>query len=521
MLKKIIVFFLIIIACYAVDATKINIYNLTGNPDLIIYFQNGGDAKNNTGLKNFPVNQPKYIQPWSSKPWSGEQQTPLALDQPFTCSYDTIESQVIRYLMGNKNDPSFVLDNYIKGIAPGTGAPWWIGGFFEFTGLKNQQNYYDITNVDQMGLFAGYSDGITTWGYGKTPIEMIEAVEAIVPEVKQNNPTPVNPESKSNPPGRLPAALIDLSITYKDAVTKENVTKTFQKLQGPTGLYAYYYIKLPKEYLDKVTGAGVNADVLGDSTITNANPPPHCGPQMPAFKFEGRFFDGNYKAPKGVTLPENLKPEDVVLALTCIKPPIQPEKINGRIVKPKPVTVFYTKAALNPKTILSGDSSNGVFIHNAYNVGIGNGAVKYYVEWVTTNDVSYKDTGKGVGLNWVTPVGDPVYSTSCFQAMINSLARDVIIGFNEGTIPMTPGSTFNSQDHKTVYGKQYINQWNSIIVSNSDSYGMAYSDGAGKSKVLYHPPKDGTVNVYVYDQTGISQVPSISKKLVDFYKKKI
>ena len=493
-------------------STKINIYNLTGNPDLILYFQNGGKTKNNVNLANFPESQPAYLQPWSSSPWSGDsKQKAIDLKTPYTCSYDSIESQAIFYILGNQSDGSFIEKNLKDGVSPGTGAPWWLGGFFEFTGLADQDNYWDITNVDQIGLFAGFDDGEATWGYGKTPTDMISAIEAVAPELKKTSPTPLNPESKTDPQGHLPPALMNIKISYKDPETGEEVPTSFSKLQGPTDLWAYYYLSLPSEYLETVVKAGIKAKVQGDATKDSTKP--HCGPQMEAFEFEGMFYNGNYQAAKGMTLPANLKAEDVVLALTCAAPPVAAE--GG--VQPKEVTVLYTKDALNAKTILSGDSDQGVFIHNAYNVGIGEGKVEYHVDWITTNDVSYPAKGNGVGLNWVCPVGDPVYSTSCFQAMINSLARDVIIGFNEGSIPLTKGSTFDSQGTKSEEGKKYSNQWNNIIVENSNSYGMAYSDGAAKSKVLYHPPKGGTVNVYIYDQTGISKNKDFTKKLTGFY----
>ncbi|HJO92713.1 MAG TPA: hypothetical protein QF753_04875 [Victivallales bacterium] len=475
---KLIILFFISFGCISIYATSIEIYNKTKDPNLILYFENGGShqAYENGNLKNFPDKQRAYIQPWSSDPWNGKHHTPLKLDQPYKCSYDTIESQNIRYLLGNSNDPSFNKKDFELGNAPGNGAPWWIGGFFEFTREKGKDNFWDITNVDQIGLFAGFegedAKGNIHWGYNMTPDKMIKSINI------DKTPKPLKPP-----------VLITVNIPYSGS------TKKYEKLQGPTDDWAYYYIQRPKAYLSDVTNSDIHAKIIGDSTI---NPDqPHCGPQMEKFHFEGRFYNGNFpKSKLPENAPEGLNPKDIVLSITCDNPPVPPLKSNDPI---KPVTVYYTKDALNPVSILSGDSTDGVFIHNAYYVGTGikNGdkyQVKEYTKWVAG------EKSKGVGLNWVTkgPEIDTVKATSCFQAMIDSLARDVVIGFNCGTIPITAGTTFDSSIHK-VYEPQYKNLWNEAIVTNSDSYGMAYSDGAGDSKVLFHPSADSTVKVFIFN----------------------
>ena len=461
MFKKWILLLLMFCGFNLLYGTTIEIYNKTTNKDLMLYFLNGGKDENNVNLKGIPTPQ-KYLQPWES----GK----LKLTEPYICSYESIESQTLWYLLGNKDDPSFIQDLYDKGIAPGNGAPWWLGGFFEFSKLPGNKNYWDMTNVDQIGLFAGFDDGRVKWGYKITPVSMISKIKSAYPTL-QGAP----PKSPTHPGQNLPSALTTVNVG----------DKTYQKLQGPTDDWAYYYTSLPVKYLEEVKTNGIEVTLAGDATHDNSNP--HCGEQMDAFIFEGKFYNGNYKAPAGVTLPGDLKAEDVVLAVTCVKPPAPCKKA---------VTVFYTKDAICGKTILCGNSPAGVYVHNAVQVGTGGG------------NVQDKEWASNVGLNWTTGAGPTmVYDTSCFQAMINSLARDIIIGFNDGRIPTKSGSKYDSSTKPAIIEEpQYVNLWNKTIVSNSDSYGMAYSDGSGKSKVLYHPAADATVKVYVFapDDKGVS-----------------
>ncbi|NQY10712.1 MAG: hypothetical protein HRT71_14525, partial [Flavobacteriales bacterium] len=46
---------------------------------------------------------------------------------------------------------------------------------------------------------------------------------------------------------------------------------------------------------------------------------------------------------------------------------------------------------------------------------------------------------------------------------------------------------------------EYINSWNKFITDNSDSYGMAYSDGT-HAKVQFHPLVDGTIDCHILKQ---------------------
>lgn len=417
----------------------INFHNTLGSPDLYLFF-NYLDNDTTSGVTNFA--NLTYYQPW--------QDGTLALDEPYICSFDWINSGTFWYLITNKTGAQ-TIQNY-PNTSMGTADPNWVGGFFELTSLKaDNEVYFDITNVDQVGLMCGikFSDG-GKCGYGQEAAEFISGL--------------VNACS-------LP--------TGTNAVVSVNGTDgtTYNKLWGPTvPNVTSQYSQACETYLAAIQANNTGITIASDSTMGS----PHGGTQLPSFTFKGQFG-------QPASLPDSsgtLNIDDVILWLEA----------DDCTAKGDKTYIFFTADAINGGTIMSGSSTGGMYVYPAFE----------YADPTNPGTIDKGGWANDVSLNWTASGANAVADTTCFQAMISSVGRDLITALNLAYIGITAqtnafvyGNTSTYADSATQAA--YINQWNKYITSNSDSYGMAYSDGAHE-KVQFHPPVDGTIDCYILGQ---------------------
>lgn len=415
----------------------INFHNKTGSKDLYLFFDYADS--HTSGVSGF--SNMSYLQPWASGT--------LALDKPYTCSFDWINSGTFWFLMTNETGAK-TISSY-PNTAMGTADPNWVGGFFELTSLKaDNYAYFDVTNVDQVGLVCGveFSDG-THCGYGKTANELIS--------------------------GLISACGLKADTSAKVSITGSD-GNTYKKLWGPTvgsvsSQYSSAYDAYIKAIKDNVTKLTINSD----STIGS----PHCGTQLGSFKFTGYFG-----VPELMPAGSSINTQDIVAYFEAVDCPAKGE-----------ITYIYlTKEALNGGTIMSGSSAGGMYVYPAYE----------YANPTTPSQMEKGGWANDVSLNWTATGANAVADTTCFQAMISSVGRDLVTAMNLGYIGVSSAhNDFVYQDTSTYASaatqSEYINQWNKYITDNSDSYGMAYSDGT-HAKVQFHPPVDGTIDCYILTQ---------------------
>lgn len=428
----------------------INFYNETGNTDLYLFFDY---AKGATSLGITGFDDMSYLQPWKDGT--------LALDAPYTCSFDWIDSGTFWYIVTNATGAATIAAN--PAIPLGTADKNWVGGFFELTSLERDNYvYFDITNVDAMGLACGikFSDD-EHCGYGHSAMDMISGLETAcdVPDTS--------------------AAIV--KITGTDGVT-------YKKLWGPTVEAAGdVYTALYKTYLDKIKANGTTMTFNADSTMGST----HGGTQLPSFKFTGGFGQ-----PATIPSGTSLQASDVVMYFTATDCPTAGET----------TTIYFTADAINPLAITSGNSAKGMYVHKAFEYGDG---------WTPDpNDpdntakgtpiIKSADWAENVSLNWTATGIHAVAETTCFQAMISSVGRDLVTALNLGYIGITAEHNAFIYKEESTYASAetqatYINPWNQYITDNSDSYGMAYSDGT-HAKVQFHPPVTGTINCHILKQ---------------------
>jgi hypothetical protein len=429
---------------------NINIYNKTGNKDLYLFFDYADTGSTGvTGFSNL-----SYIQPWTS----GTKK----LTEPHAMSFDYLNSGTFWYIVTNETGAQTIKNN--PSTAMGTADPNWVGGFFELSYLKDAtEAYFDITNVDQIGLFCGVnfldSNGLKKGqaGYGKTADKMIS--------------------------GLITACKLASTTKAKVSITGSD-QKTYSKLLGPTvASVSDQYNAIYDEYIKAIGNNKTKMTINSDSTISTTVT--HSGTQLKSFEFTG-YFGQPDSMPTGATIDKS----EVVLYFKCTEE-INPKKTGGDTY------IFFTEEAINSGTIASGNSSGGMYVYPAFE----------YTDPNAKNPAKILSGGwaNDVSLNWTSTGADAVKNTTCFMAMISSVGRDVVTAMNLGLIGVTKATKNFTYKKPSSYATQetqdkYINQWNKYITSNSDSYGMAYSDGT-TAKVLFHPAIDGTIDCYIFGQS--------------------
>lgn len=417
---------------------KIEFYNDLGCKDLYLFFDYV-NTPNTSGVKGFK--NLTYYQPWKDGT--------LKLTDPYRCSFDWIDSGTFWYLVTNKTGANTISSH--PNIPMGTADPNWVSGFFELTSLKNVGTaYFDITNVDQIGLFCGikFSNG-EKCGYGRPATTFIEDV-------------------------------IKVCNLYSNTTAKKTITgmdgHSYTKLWGPTvPPVTSQYSNTYKSYLEAIQKNSTSMRFKADSTKGS----PHGGTQLGSFTFDGAFGE-----PENLPPGSSLQKSDVVLWF----------KAENCTSLGKTTYIFFTADAINGGTIMSGNSTRGMYVYPAFE----------YADPANPGTIKKGGWAENVSLNWTATGPNAVKDTTCFQAMISSVGRDLVTALNLGYVGVTP-------EHKSfVYGEtstyaseatqaEYINKWNKYVTDHSDSYGMAYSDGT-HAKVLFHPPTDGTIECHILKQ---------------------
>ena len=432
----------------------INFYNKTGNTDLYLFFDY--TAAGTTNAVNMP--NMTYIQPWKPSNNNNETAT-LALTDPYTCSFDYLNSGTFWYLVTNEIGAKTIKDN--PGVAMGTADPNWVGGFAELSYLSGTtESYFDVTNVDQVGLMCGVefleSTGNPTGktcGYGHTANDFIEGLA-----------------KACNLPSGTSAKV---SITNKQG-------NSYTKLWGPTvPQVTSQYNKTYDDYINKLTSNGTSITIQSDSTIGS----PHGGTQLDAHTFVGQFGQPSFDMPSDSVI----KKSDVVLWFKCTEP-FDSKK------KEETTYIFVTKDGMNGGTIMSGSSAGGMYVYPAFE----------YADPKDQSTIKKGGWANDVSLNWTATGANAVADTTCFQALISSVIRDLITALNLGYIGISSDKKdFTYRDNNTYASAatqaKYTNEWNEYITNNSDSYGMAYSDGT-HAKVQFHPDVNGGLNCYIFGQ---------------------
>ncbi len=428
----------------------INFYNKSGNKDLYLFFDYA------TGGTSGAVNMPNktYIQPWSSS-----NKTPLALTDPYTCSFEYLNSGTFWYIIANAEGAKTIKDN--PGVAMGTADKNWVGGFAELSYISGTtESYFDVTNVDQVGLLCGVefldSDSKPTGktcGYGETATKFIDGLAKACNLVDGTS--------------------AKVSITGTDS-------NTYTKLWGPTvPEVTSQYNKAYDDYIIALTNNKTNITIVSDNTKGS----PHGGTQLEPHTFTGQFGQPDFDMPAGAAI----KKSDVVLWFKCTEPFDSTKKTEDTYI-------FVTKDGMNGGTIMSGSSAGGMYIYPAFE----------YANPKKQSEIIKGGWANDVSLNWTATGVNAVADTTCFQALIDSVIRDLITAMNLGYIGVTAETiNFTYRDDGTYASAatqaKYMNEWNQYITSNSDSYGMAYTDGT-HAKVQFHPDVNGGLNCYVFGQ---------------------
>jgi hypothetical protein len=436
---------------------KINIYNKTGNKDLYLFLDYA-----ESGTTNMTVDNMTYIQPWK-----GDNLNTLDLKDPFPLSFDYLNSGTFWYIITDEAGAATIKEK--PHTAMGTGVPNWVGGFFELSYVEGAtEAYFDVTNVDQVGLFCGVNfldeKGVATGhaGYGKTADDMIA--------------------------GLITACKLSADTSAKYTINGTD-GKTYTNLLGPTQpSVSSQYNAGYKDYINAIAANSTKITINSDSTISNTVT--HGGTQLKSFEFTG-YFGQPDSMPKGATIDAS----EVVLYFKCTEE-INPNK------KGEDTYIYFTEEAINSGTIASGNSTGGMYVYPAF-------------EYTDPNAKDPAKIQKGgwannVSLNWTAIGPNAVKNTTCFMAMISSVGRDVVTAMNLGLIGVTKEKNAFTYKDSSTYATQatqdkYVNQWNKYITSNSDSYGMAYSDGTS-AKVLFHPSPNGTIDCYVFGQSDKTTV---------------
>ncbi|NQY05484.1 MAG: hypothetical protein HRT68_04575 [Flavobacteriaceae bacterium] len=412
-------------------------HNQTGNKDLYLFFNY--TTTNSSGESGF--SDMSYLQPWKN----GN----LALDEAYECSFDWINSGTFWYMITNETGAATIAAH--PNTAMGTADKNWVGGFFELTSLESAKKaYFDITNVDQVGLFCGikFSDG-NKCGYGKPANDFISGLE-----------TACDLGSSTS---------AKITITGTDGVS-------YSKLWGPTvPEVSSEYNGAYDEYITAITNNKTALTIVSDKTKDSG----HGGTELGSFTFKGTWGQ-----PDSLPAGSSLNKEDVILWFEA-------DDCTSAGTK---TYIYLTDKGLNGATIMGGSSSGGMYVYPAFE----------YYDPSAPNNIGKGGWAEDVSLNWTATGENAVADTTCFQAMIDSVIRDLITALNLGYIGVTAAhNTFTYGDSSTYASAatqaKYLNEWNNYITSNSDSYGMAYSDNAHE-KVQFNPPINGTIDCYILKQ---------------------
>ncbi len=361
-------------------------------------------------------------------------------------------------------DPAHEMEQYSKLSAPDVHL--FFDGLFEFSLLSTDTvGYWDISNVDWIGMLCkvrctsgGYPDDTWQLAYYKSAAELINMVSneyqftsAQADEVLIHSNAWSSGWTKMMAPNHEPD-------TYAESPG------------GKTHLVNYFY-SLESNSVPLCLKANLPSTDTGHFTGDN---PPEWQDRVAALGTTPATFTGTFQ----------------LKAAVDVNPPIPGPGLTNEIVlvlsnNTCGTMLYYSTDGLNPQTTYRNDSDGGLWVRYCTDLDAGTWA------WVMTNR----------HLNCVT-AGNP----SLFEDWVASMANKICYSLNAGLIPTNSNPanvyTFSGYDSLVAtetntweYPPYEVNMYNNIIVNNSDSYGMGYSDAnpIGANKVVVQTVKDGAV----------------------------
>jgi|GEM_PF-6642847 len=361
-------------------------------------------------------------------------------------------------------DPVHGMEQYSKISDPDVHLMF--DGLCEFSLLSTDTvGYWDISNVDWIGMpclvkctSGGYPNSTWQLGYYKKMSELIDMVA----------------DEYQFTPDQSAQVLIHSNAwasTWNKLMAPNHEPNTYVDSPGGKTHLVDYLCRLESNSVPLLLKA--NLPSSDTNHFTGANPPDWQN-RVAALGTTPASFTGKFQWQSAVD----------------VTPPIPGPGLTNAIVLTLSnaacgTVLYYSTDGINPGTTYRNDSDGGLWVSYCTDFHAGTWI------WVMTN----------VHLNCVTP-GNP----SFFEDWVASLANKVCYSLNAGLIPTnsSPANIYTfSGDSALVpqetnswqYPPYEVNMYNNIIVNNSDSYGMGYSDANpfGAKKVVMQTQKNGAV----------------------------
>ncbi|MFH0878816.1 MAG: hypothetical protein V2A34_03805 [Lentisphaerota bacterium] len=347
-------------------------------------------------------------------------------------------------------------------------------GLFEFSLLSGDTvGYWDLSNVDWIGMLCGavcttggYPEATWHIGYNKKASELISMI---------TNEYQFTAEQAANV---LVTSNAWSNTWVKLMAPNKNPVEYASSPSGTSNLVNYLY-RLESNNVPVLFKA--NFPSLDTNWFSAPNPVNWTSRMTRAHYFSGGTnapFTGHFQPAAPVTLAPTGGPGTnyyVVLILT-----------NHETL----TELYYATNAINPSTIYQNESDGGLWVRYCTDTNAGG-----TWEWVMTNR----------HLNCVTPHTSNS-APSLFEDWVASLANRLCFSMNAGLIPTNsnPAQVFTisgnaalvAMETNTWQSPRYkVNTYNAVIVENSDSYGMAYSDANTEkgAKVVVQTRTNGAI----------------------------
>ena len=395
---------------------------------------------------------------------------------PFTENNSVWTLEITSINAGNLKfgiDPTHNMEQYSKAQDPDVHLIY--DGLFEFTLLSTDTvGYWDISNVDWIGMLCsvkctagGYPDATWQLGYYKKASELISMI------TNEYQFTPAQADQVLIHSNAWPSGWAKL------IAPNHEVTPYVDSQGGKSHLVDYLY-SLESNSVPLCLKANLPSTDTGHFTGPN---PPGWQERVAALGSAPAAFTGKFQCSAPVDDPSLPGPgltNQIVLVLS--------NAACGTVL-------YYSTDGINPGTTYQNDSSGGLWVRYCTDINAGTW------QWVMTNR----------HLNCVTPD-----NPSLFEDWVASLANKICYSLNAGLIPTNsnPANVFTFSGNDALvpaetntwkYPPYEVNMYNNVIVNNSDSYGMGYSDAnpLGVKKVVMQTLKDGgVVELHLLDPSG-------------------
>ena len=386
---------------------------------------------------------------------------------PFTAATSVWTLTITSINAGNLKfgiDPVHGMEQYSKISDPDVHLMF--DGLCEFSLLATDTvGYWDISNVDWIGMpclvkctSGGYPAETWQLGYYK---KMSELIDMVVAEYQFT-------------PAQSAQVLIHSNVwasTWNKLMAPNHEPNTYVDSPGGKTHLVNYLYQLESNSVPLLLKA--NLPSSDTNHFTGANPPDWQN-RVAALGTTPASFTGKFQWQSAVDVNPPIPGPGLTNEIVCVLS----NAACGTVL-------YYSTDGINPGTTYRNDSDGGLWVRYCTDFDAGTWI------WVMTN----------VHLNCVT-VGNP----SFFEDWVASLANKICYSLNAGLIPTNsnPANVYTfSGDTALVpqetntwqYPPYEVNMYNNIIVNNSDSYGMGYSDANpfGAKKVVMQTQKNGAV----------------------------